>query len=101
VLRSPERAVGTGEALVRAAEQQDRELVARREHELEVGDRLVCPRGIRSGKLRPGWVFAGEQLRQSKAAEVLRQPGLDHRGFVELLYRGGHVMAGADLKEAG
>ena len=93
--------VGTGEALVRGAEQQGRELVARREHELEVGDRLVRPRGIRSSKLRPGRVFAGEQLCQGKPAEVLRQAGLDHRGFVELRYRGGHVMAGADLKEAG
>jgi hypothetical protein len=60
LLRSPERLVGAGEALVRGAEQQDRELVTRREHELQIRDHLVRPRGIRGSKLRPGRAFAGE-----------------------------------------
>ena len=86
---------------MRGAQQQDRELVTRREHELQVGDHLVRPRGVRGSKLCPGGAVVGEQPRQGKAAEVLWQAGLDGRGLVQLGYRGGDVMAGANLEEAG
>ncbi len=95
-----ESLVGAGEALVRGAQQSDGELVAHREHELQVGDHLVRPPGIRGSKPRLGRASAGQQLRQGKAAEVLRQPEVHGRGPVQLGYRGGHVMACADLEEA-
>jgi hypothetical protein len=86
---------------VRGAEQQDRELVTRRENELEVGDDLARPPGIRGSRLRPGRDFAWEQLRQGEAAEVLWQAGLHGRGLVEPGYPSAHIMACADLEEAG
>ena len=101
LLLPPEHPVGTGEALVRGAEQPDRELVTDREHELQVGDHLVGPPGIRGSKRRLGRASAGQQLRQGKAAEVLWQADVHGRGLVQLRYRSGHVMACADLEEAG
>jgi hypothetical protein len=44
---------------------------------------------------------AGQQLCQGQAAEVLGQAEVHGRGLVQLGYRRGHVMAGADLEEAG
>ena len=101
LLLPPERQVGTGQALVRGAEQQDRELVTHREHELQVGDHLVRPPGIRGSTARLGRVSAGQQLRQGQAAEVLWQAEVHGRGLVQLGDRRGHVIAGADLEEAG
>ena len=107
----PEHQVGTGEALVRGAEQQDRELVTRREYELQVGDHLVGPPGIRGspgicgsprgGRARLGQACAGQQLRQGQAAEVLWQAEVHGRGLVQLGDRRGQVLARADLEEAG
>ena len=96
---APEHPVGAGQALVRGAEQQDRELVTRREHELQVGDHLVRPRDIRgAAPSRTG--LRREQLREGKAAEVLRQTRLDGRGLVQLGHRsGGHGRRGPE--EAG
>jgi hypothetical protein len=86
---------------VRRAEQQDRELVTSREHELQVGDHPVRPRGIGGRKLRPERVLAREQLRQGEAAEVLWQAGLHARSRVQLGHRSGQTLPGADLEEAG
>ena len=101
LLQSAESLVGAGEALVRGAEQPDRELVTHREHELQIGDHLVRPPGIRGSERRLGRAFAGQQLRQGKAAEVLWRAEVHGRGPVQLGYRRGHVMACADLEEAG
>ncbi len=48
---------------MRGAEQQDGELVTRREHELQIGDHLVRSNAIHGCKLRPGRTLDGEQLR--------------------------------------
>ncbi len=62
LLLPPEHHVGTGQALVRGAEQQDRELVTDRKHELQVGDHLLRPSGILAGsKARLGQACAGQQ----------------------------------------
>jgi hypothetical protein len=84
LLLPPEHEVGTGQALVRGAEQQDRELVTDRKHELQVGDHLLRPPGIRGSKARLGQACAGQQLRQGQAAEVLRQAEVHGRGLVQL-----------------
>ena len=64
-------------------------------------DHLIRAPGIRGGKLRPGRAFAREQLHEGKPAEILRQARLHGRGLVQLGCGSGHVMACADLEEAG
>jgi hypothetical protein len=96
-----EHQIGKRESLVRGAKETHRELVARREHELEVSDHLLRPPFIGSSKLRLGRASGGQKLRESKAAKVLGQAHIHGRGLVQLGYRAGHIVAGAHLEEAG
>src|SRR4029077_4908328 len=91
----------TGEALVRGTQQQGGELVADCEHQLEIGDDLI--RSFTFSRSNPGLRRAstGQQLREGEAAEILRQANVQGRGLVQLGQRGGHVLACADLEEAG
>ena len=84
-------------------EQPDRELVRAASTNSRSATTWSARRGIRGSRLRASGraCLPGQQLGQGKAAEVLRQAEVHGRRLVQLGYRRGHILASADLEEAG
>ena len=81
--------MGSGEAVVRGAQQHGRELVPDGQDELQVGDGLFGPPPVRR---QPG---------QGQPAEVLRRPEIGGRGLVQLGQRGVHLFTQPGLEKPG